>query len=156
MMRLVYIMSAAGMVLSLAAGVAAPALAGEGSVGVNYSILTSPFWTAYDRYIQKYSQELGVPILAPINSQQDLAKQITDVQNLINLGAGALIVSPVDSASIQPSLNQAGKRVSPSSRSMSRLTRARSLSSCVPTIEPTESRLANTSAITSSRARSCR
>ena len=107
MMRLVYMMSAAGMVLSLAAGVAAPALAGEGSVGVNYSILTSPFWTAYDRYIQKYSQELGVPILAPINSQQDSAKQITDVQNLINLGAGALIVSPVDSASIQPSLNQA-------------------------------------------------
>ena len=110
MMRLVYIMSAAGMVLSLAAGAAAPALAGEGSVGVNYSILTSPFWTAYDRYIQKYSQELGVPILAPINSQQDSAKQITDVQNLINLGAGALIVSPVDSASIQPSLNQAAQK----------------------------------------------
>ena len=37
MMRLVYMMSATGMVLSLAAGVAVPALAGEGSVGVNYS-----------------------------------------------------------------------------------------------------------------------
>ena len=134
MMRLVYMMSAAGMVLSLAAGVAAPALAGEGSVGVNYSILTSPFWTAYDRYIQKYSQELGVPILAPINSQQDLAKQITDVQNLINLGAGALIVSPVDSASIQPSLNQAGQKGIPVVTVDVAPTRARSRSSCAPTI----------------------
>jgi ribose transport system substrate-binding protein len=84
--------------------------AGAGKVGVNYSILTSPFWTAYDRYIHQYSKELDAPILAPVNSQQDSTRQITDIQNLINIGARALIISPIDSAAIQPSLNQAAKK----------------------------------------------
>jgi ribose transport system substrate-binding protein len=84
--------------------------ASGGKVGVNYSILTSPFWTAYDRYIHQYSKELDAPILAPVNSQQDSTRQITDIQNLINIGARALIISPIDSAAIQPSLNQAAKK----------------------------------------------
>ena len=110
MMRLVYMMSAAGMVLSLAAGAAAPALAGEGSVGVNYSILdgmrrSGRLTTAISRSTLRSSECRSYKMV-----EQDSAKQITDVQNLINLGAGALIVSPVDSASIQPSLNQAGQK----------------------------------------------
>jgi ribose transport system substrate-binding protein len=85
------------------------AAAETAKVGVDYSLLTSPFWTAYDRYIKSFSKSMGIRILAPVNSDQDSAKQITDINNLINLGAGGLIISPIDSAGIAPGLNAAAR-----------------------------------------------
>lgn len=99
--------------LLLACEGATCAWAAKSQVGVDYSLLTSPFWTAYDRYINKMSAEMGISILAPVNSDQDSAKQITDINNLINLGATSLIISPIDSAAIGPALKQAKRKSIP-------------------------------------------
>lgn len=82
-------------------------------VGVNLPLLTSPFWQSYNGYIPKMAKTLGVDILAPVNSNQDPAQQITDISNLINLGAKGLVVAPLDSAAISRALDLAEQRKVP-------------------------------------------
>lgn len=89
----------------------APAHAADGDkVGVNLPLLTSPFWQAYNNYIPQMAKELGVGILAPVNSNQDPVQQITDVTNLINLGVKGVVVAPLDSAAVSRALDLAEKK----------------------------------------------
>lgn len=82
--------------LALAAGSAAAADAPK--VGVDLTTLTSPFWTSYAKYLEEEAAAQGIELLAPINSEFDTSKQITGIQNLINLGAQGIIFSPFESA----------------------------------------------------------
>ena len=67
-------------------------------VAVDLTTLTSPFWTAYDRYIVQDAATQGLTLLQPFNSEFDTSKQITGVKNAIALGAKGLIFSPFESA----------------------------------------------------------
>ncbi len=67
-------------------------------IGVDLTTLTSPFWTAYARYLDQEAAAQGAELLAPINSEFDTSKQITGIQNLIQIGANAIIFSPFESA----------------------------------------------------------
>lgn len=67
-------------------------------IGVDLTTLTSPFWTAYARYLEQEAAAQGAELLAPINSEFDTSKQITGIQNLIQIGANAIIFSPFESA----------------------------------------------------------
>ncbi len=78
-------------------------------IGVDLTTLTSPFWTAYARYLEQEAEAQGVELLAPINSEFDTSKQITGIQNLINIGANAIIFSPFESAAAGTVL-KAGER----------------------------------------------
>lgn len=81
-------------------GVAAiPAQAQEGQVGVNLPTLTSPFWTSYAKYVDQYGKDMGLNMLAPTNSEFDLGRQVTDVNNMLNLGAAGIVFTPVESES---------------------------------------------------------
>ena len=71
--------------------------------------LTSPFWTAYNRYIAAEAKAQGVDLLQPFNSEFDTSKQITGVQNAITLGAKGLIFSPFESAAASTILKSAEK-----------------------------------------------
>jgi ribose transport system substrate-binding protein len=87
----------------LAAAALALAAGGAGAadmpkIGVDLTTLTSPFWTSYARYLEDEAKAQGVELLAPINSEFDTSKQITGIQNLINLGAQGIIFSPFESA----------------------------------------------------------
>ena len=89
----------AATALALVAGLAAPALADGEKIGSNLGTLTSPFWTSYNRYTQEFAKQYNVNLLTPVNSEFDTVKQITDINNLINLGAQGIIFSPFDSQS---------------------------------------------------------
>jgi ribose transport system substrate-binding protein len=107
-------MAALAALAATAAVLAAPARAAEGDkVGVNLPLLTSPFWQAYNQYIGRMARDAGIDILAPVNSNQDPAQQITDIANLINLGARGLVVAPLDSAAISRALELAERRKVP-------------------------------------------
>jgi ribose transport system substrate-binding protein len=67
-------------------------------VGVDLTTLTSPFWTAYNRYIVQEAKAQGLDLLQPFNSEFDTSKQITGVKNAISLGAKGIIFSPFESA----------------------------------------------------------
>jgi len=84
----------AALVLSIGAAQAAEAP----KVGVDLTTLTSPFWTAYNRYIVQEAKAQGLDLLQPFNSEFDTSKQITGVKNAISLGAKGIIFSPFESA----------------------------------------------------------
>ena len=67
-------------------------------VAVDLTTLTSPFWTAYNRYIIQEAKAQDLDLLQPFNSEFDTSKQITGVKNAIALGAKGIIFSPFESA----------------------------------------------------------
>ncbi|MFM0736893.1 sugar ABC transporter substrate-binding protein [Paraburkholderia xenovorans] len=101
--------AAAACVAGLAASSAAQA-ADTGKIGLDLPLLTSPFWQAYNNYLPKYAKEMGLDILAPVNSNGDPVQQITDMNNLLNLGAKGIVVGPLDSAAISRALDAAAAK----------------------------------------------
>ena len=103
--------AAAGVVgvAGIAASGAAQA-AEAGKVGLGLPLLTSPFWQSYNNYLPKYAKEMGIDILAPVNSNNDPAQQITDMNNMVNLGAKGIVVGPIDSAAISRALDSAAQK----------------------------------------------
>jgi ribose transport system substrate-binding protein len=84
--------------------------ADAGKIGLGLPLLTSPFWQSYNNYLPKYAKEMGLDILAPVNSNGDPAQQITDMNNLLNLGAKGIAVGPLDSAAISRALDAAAAK----------------------------------------------
>lgn len=79
----------------------------KGPIGVNIPLLTSPFWQAYQAYLPKYAEELNIEMLEPVNSDYDSAKQMTDMANLLTLGAKAIVTTPIESGAVRPALKRA-------------------------------------------------
>ena len=96
-----------------AALIAATAMAGSAmaqaapKVAVDLTTLTSPFWTAYNKYIEDEAKAQGIDLLQPFNSEFDTAKQITGVKNALTLGANGLIFSPFDTSAAKTVLDTA-------------------------------------------------
>jgi ribose transport system substrate-binding protein len=96
-----------------AAAFGAPAAASAaevGKVGLGLPLLTSPFWQSYNNYLGVYAKQDGIDVLAPVNSNNDPAQQITDMNNMINLGAKGIVVGPIDSAAISRALDNAAQK----------------------------------------------
>ena len=87
--------------------------ADSGKVGLGLPLLTSPFWQSYNNYLPKYAKDMGLDILAPVNSNGDPAQQITDMNNLLNLGAKGIVVGPLDSAAISRALDASSAKSVP-------------------------------------------
>src|SRR5579863_5014806 len=104
-----FAVAAAACVASLAVSGAAHA-AETGKVGLGLPLLTSPFWQSYNNYLGTYAKQMGVDVLAPVNSNNDPAQQITDMNNMINLGAKGIVVGPIDSAAISRALESAAQK----------------------------------------------
>jgi len=84
--------------------------ADAGKVGLDLPLLTSPFWQAYNNYLTQYAKTMDISILAPVNSNNDPVQQITDMNNLLNLGAKGIVVGPLDSAAISRALDAAAAK----------------------------------------------
>ncbi|MBN3752514.1 sugar ABC transporter substrate-binding protein [Paraburkholderia sp. Tr-20389] len=101
--------AAAACVAGIGLSTAAQA-ADSSKVGLGLPLLTSPFWQSYNNYLPKYAKEMGIDILAPVNSNNDPAQQITDMNNMVNLGAKGIVVGPIDSAAISRALDSASAK----------------------------------------------
>jgi ribose transport system substrate-binding protein len=109
-MRNLSVLLAGTIVASTLALTMAPSQAADGpKVAVDLTTLTSPFWTAYNRYIVNEAKAQGLDLLQPFNSEFDTSKQITGVQNAITLGAKGIIFSPFESAAAGTILKTAEK-----------------------------------------------
>ncbi|WP_455550667.1 sugar ABC transporter substrate-binding protein [Amycolatopsis lurida] len=80
---------------------------GGGKVGATIPLLTSPFWQAYNNYVPLKAKEQGVEALPTVNADGDSAKQITDINTLLNQGVKGLVVTPLDSAAVVAGLKAA-------------------------------------------------
>lgn len=84
-----------------------PGAGGGGKVGATIPLLTSPFWQAYNNYVPLKAKEQGVEALPTVNADSDPAKQITDINTLLNQGVKGLVVTPLDSAAVVAGLKAA-------------------------------------------------
>jgi simple sugar transport system substrate-binding protein/ribose transport system substrate-binding protein len=79
-------------------------------LGVSLTFNNTDFWTNYITYETKFASQYNATLIGPLVANNDPAKQITDIHTLIQEGAQALIVNPVDSAAIAPALDYAASK----------------------------------------------
>ena len=79
-------------------------------LGVSLTFNNTDFWTNYISYETKFASQYNASLIGPLVANNDAAKQITDIHTLIQEGAQALIVNPVDSAAIAPALDYAASK----------------------------------------------
>src|SRR5437899_4967167 len=79
-------------------------------LGVSLTFNNTDFWTNYISYEQKFATQYNATLIGPLVANNDAGKQITDIHTLIQEGAQALIVNPVDSAAIAPALDYAASK----------------------------------------------
>ena len=79
-------------------------------LGVSLTFNNTDFWTNYISYEAKFAAQYHATLIGPLVANNDAGKQITDIHTLIQEGAQALIVNPVDSAAIAPALDYAASK----------------------------------------------
>jgi ABC-type sugar transport system substrate-binding protein len=67
----------------------------------------NPFRIAETQSIKDEAAKIGVKQLLTTNANSQLSKQISDIQDMINKGAQALIVAPLNSDGLEPALSAA-------------------------------------------------
>ncbi|PXY21307.1 ABC transporter substrate-binding protein [Prauserella muralis] len=71
---------------------------------------TAAFRAAETKSIREAAKETGVKKLLVTNANNELPKQIADIQNMLNQGADFLIVAPVNSDGLDPALAAAKQK----------------------------------------------
>jgi simple sugar transport system substrate-binding protein/ribose transport system substrate-binding protein len=109
-----------GIALAALAGVlATTALAAGGGhakktaslkIGVSLAGYSTDFWSSYVAFEKQAATKYGVSLVGPISSNGDAGKQATQIRSLITQGVDALIINPVDSAAIAPTLAYAASK----------------------------------------------
>src|SRR5205814_6812560 len=82
-------------------------------LGVSLTFNNTDFWTNYIKYETQFATQYNATLIGPLVANNDSAKQISDIHTLIQEGAQALIVNPVDSAAIAPALDFAASKNMP-------------------------------------------
>lgn len=97
------------LALVLAAGLAlgGSALAQQATVGLSLSTLNNPFFVSVQEGAQQEADLYDDIELVVTDAQNDLNKQVSDVQDLIAQGVDVLLINPVDSAGIVPAVREA-------------------------------------------------
>ncbi|MEV0198378.1 sugar ABC transporter substrate-binding protein [Nonomuraea sp. NPDC050691] len=80
--------------------------AGGGKVGIDYPRADSDFWNSYIKYVPQMAAEQKVDLMPPTNSQNDVAKLVSNVQALVGQGAKAIVMAPQDTGAIASTLQQ--------------------------------------------------
>jgi ABC-type sugar transport system substrate-binding protein len=82
-------------------------------VGYSSPFLTDPGQVVQVQFAMDWAAKHGVSPLPPTNANGDAGKQITDIHNLVSLGANAIIVDSADSQAVIPAINFAASRKVP-------------------------------------------
>ena len=80
------------------------------TIGVSLAGYSTDFWSSYVAFEKQAGTKYGVKLVGPISSDGDAAKQATQIKTLIDQGVNALIINPVDSAAIAPTLAYAASK----------------------------------------------
>jgi ABC-type sugar transport system substrate-binding protein len=82
-------------------------------VGVSLAGYSTDFWSSYVAFEKAAAAKYGVTLVGPISANGDAGKQATQIRTLIDQGVNALIINPVDSAAIKPTLDYAASKKVP-------------------------------------------
>ena len=73
---------------------------GVGPIGVDLPRSDSDFWNSYNSYIPKQAKTLGINLVDPTNSQNDVSKLAANVSALKAKGAKAVVMAPQDTGAV--------------------------------------------------------
>jgi len=77
---------------------------GNAQIGIDLPRADSDFWNSYAKYVPQYATELGINLMTPTNSQNDVAKLVANAQALQSQGAKAIVMAPQDTGAIASTL----------------------------------------------------
>ena len=80
------------------------AKSGNPPIGVDLPRADSDFWNSYAKYVPKFATELGINMMPPTNSQNDVSKLVANTQALVSQGAKAIVMAPQDTGAIASTL----------------------------------------------------
>jgi ribose transport system substrate-binding protein len=80
------------------------------TVGVSLAGYSTDFWSSYVAFEKAAATKYNVKLIGPISANGDAGKQATQIRTLITQGVNALIINPVDSAAIAPTLDYAASK----------------------------------------------
>lgn len=69
------------------------------TVGLSVSTLNNPFFVSLQEGAQAAADEAGVELIT-VDAQDDVSKQLSDIEDLITQGVDVIIVNPTDSAAV--------------------------------------------------------
>jgi ribose transport system substrate-binding protein len=95
---------ALGAAVSLLAMSAANAA--DCKIGISMKTLDAPYFAAQEVSAKKHAEELGCEVIS-VDGQNDLNKQVADVEDMVAQGINALIINPRDSKGLVPAVNAA-------------------------------------------------
>ncbi|QQZ11322.1 ribose ABC transporter substrate-binding protein RbsB [Heyndrickxia vini] len=75
-------------------------------IGLSVSTLNNPFFVSLKNGVVKEAKTKGIDVIV-IDAQNDSAKQVNDVQDLLQKGVDALLINPTDSAAISTAVQSA-------------------------------------------------
>lgn len=75
-------------------------------IGLSVSTLNNPFFVSLKDGVLKEAKAKGMQVIV-IDAQNDSAKQVNDVQDLLQQGVDALLINPTDSAAISTAVKSA-------------------------------------------------
>jgi simple sugar transport system substrate-binding protein/ribose transport system substrate-binding protein len=102
----------AGLGLSLPGATSAQTAkgaAGQTPIGIALTYNNTAFWAAYINYEKQYAQQMHIKLLGPLLAGTNASLQNTQVDDLVNEGAKAVIVNPETATSMGPAISYAAK-----------------------------------------------
>jgi simple sugar transport system substrate-binding protein/ribose transport system substrate-binding protein len=76
----------------------------ETPIGVDLTYNSTAFWAAYINYETQYARQLHIKLLGPLLAGANASLQNTQIENLVNEGAKAIIVNPETATSLGPAI----------------------------------------------------
>jgi ABC-type sugar transport system substrate-binding protein len=77
------------------------------TIGVALTYNSTAFWAAYLNYESQYAQQLHIHVLGPLLAGNDANLQNTQIEDLVNEGAKAIVVNPETATSLGPAITYA-------------------------------------------------
>jgi ABC-type sugar transport system substrate-binding protein len=77
---------------------------GTTSIGVDLTYNDTAFWAAYINYETQYAAQLHIHLIGPLLAAADASLQNTQIEDLVNEGAKAIIVNPETATSLGPAI----------------------------------------------------
>lgn len=75
-------------------------------IGLSISTLDNPFFVSMKNGVLREAKKKGMKVIT-VDAQNDTAKQINDIEDLIQQGVDILLINPTDSAAVSSAVQSA-------------------------------------------------
>ncbi|HEV3357623.1 MAG TPA: sugar ABC transporter substrate-binding protein [Pseudonocardiaceae bacterium] len=93
---------------ALLAGCSSAGTSGNSSspkIGLDLPRTDTDFWVAYEKYVPTEAKSLGINLMTPTNSQNNISTLSSNVSTLVSQGAKAVVIAPQDTGAVVGTLN---------------------------------------------------